>query len=65
MYKQLDYTRTLIPSDTGSNAKVDVCGFFFLVVLRDCPQSTRKRPVFLTRTSVIFFPGVVLLPNET
>ena len=51
MYKQLNYTRTLIPSDTRSNAKVDVC--VFLVVLRGC-QSTRKRPVFLPRTSVIF-----------
>ena len=48
----LNYTRTLIPSDMQSNAKVDVC--VLLVVLRGC-QSTKKRPVFLPRTLVIFF----------
>ena len=51
MYKQLNYTRTRIPSDTRSNAKVDVC--VVLVVLRGC-QSTKKRPLFLSRTSIFF-----------
>ena len=56
--KQLNYTRTLIPSDTRSNAKVDVC------VFGGC-QLPKKRPVFLSKTSVIFFQHVVLLLNET
>ena len=49
--KQLNYIRTLIPSNTRSDAKVDVC--VLLVVLRGC-QSTKKRPVFVPRTSVFF-----------
>ena len=52
---QLNYTRTLIPSVTRSNGKVDVC--VLLVVLRGC-QSTKKRSTFLPRTSVIFFVHV-------
>ena len=59
---QLNYTHTLIPSDTQSNAKVNVC--VLLVVLRGC-QSTKKCQVFLPRTSVSLFPHVVLLLNET
>ena len=52
MYKQLCHTRTLIPFDTRSNVKVDVC--VLLVVLRGC-QSTKKRLVFISRTSVFVF----------
>ena len=50
------------PPGMRCNAKVDVHGL--LVVLRGC-QSTRKCPVFLPRTSVIVFPRIVLLLNET
>ena len=39
MYKQLHYTRTLVPSNTRSNGNVDVC--VLLVVLRGY-QSTKK-----------------------
>ena len=40
MYKQLNYARTLIPSDTRSNARVDVC--VLSVVLRGCQWTIEK-----------------------
>ena len=61
LYKQLNYTRTLIHSDTRSNAKVGEC--VVGVVLRGC-QSPKLRPVYLPRTSVFFFPRVVLSLNK-
>ena len=58
----VNYTRKLIPSETRSNAKVDV--YVFLVALRGC-QSTKKASSFSSKNLRNFFPRVVLLPNET
>ena len=51
MYKQLNYTHALIPSDTRSNAKVDMC--FLLVVLRGC-QSTKSVQFFFQEPPYFF-----------
>ena len=52
MYKQLNYTRTLIPSDKRGNTKVDVC--VLLVILPGC-QWTKKASSFSSKNLRIFF----------